>query len=209
MDQNRQIRFLIPPFVLLLSVFLADFLSGLHFFSKIAEHSDKSILIFAGIGASTIPIGFLIGAVAISFWNLLGFVALKWRKKGWNYEATISDQAYRRIWSRLDIDSNVECDSRQRFFASATFDHGLLPKGINGWTMRRWNAFNTHFNCYVALMLALPVCSLFSIRITMRWLTVTIIMMIILLFNARIAYRQTIGMIEFQANRNLSKKDCS
>ena len=149
MDQNRQIRFLIPPFFLLASLFLVDYLSCSNFFIKIAALPDNKILAFvAALGASTIPLGFFIGAISIlSLHGYSKLVSVIKREK-WNYESGISDETCKRIWSQLELETNFKFDLKKRLYIVATFDHGILPQGINEWTMRRWNAFNTNFNCF-------------------------------------------------------------
>jgi len=208
MDQNRQIRFLIPPFFLLASVFLADFLSCSNIFNSIAALPGNKILaIVAALGASTIPLGFLIGVITIAFLNLYGIVLSKVKGETWNYETGISKETCKKIWPTLEIELNSRFDFQKRFFISATFDHGILPKEINGWIMRRWNAFNINSNCVTALILSIVACHFFSIGMTLIWLLTTIVIMVLLFFNARIAWYQTMQMIEFQAARNLNKKE--
>ncbi len=209
MDQNRQIRFLIPPFFLLAAIFLADFLSCANIIRYIANLSDKNILaIIAALGASTIPLCFLIGALPIALLNLYGSLRSKIKnEETWNYEAVISDETCKRIWPQLELELSYRFDLGRRFYISATFDHGILPRGINEWIMRRWNAFNLNINCVTALFLALIFCWLSpSFKITSTWMITVFLFMVTLIYNARVAWRQTMGMIDFQAARNLNKK---
>ena len=208
MDQNRQIRFLIPPFFLIASLFWADFLSCSNIFNSIAALPGNKILaIIAAFGASTIPLGFLIGVITIAFLNLYGIVLSKVKGETWNYETGIGKETCKKIWPELEIELNSRFDFEKRFFISATFDHGILPKGINEWIMRRWNAFNINSNCFTALTLSIVACLFFSIEITPIWLLTTIFIMVLLLLNTIIAWYQTMQMIEFQAVRNLNKKE--
>ncbi len=207
MDQNRQIRFLIPPFFLLASLFWADFLSGSNIFSKIAVDPGKNILAIVASLGSTIPLGFLIGGISIALLNLFGFVVSKIKKEKWNYESGILEEACKKIWPQLELESNFKFDFEKRFYISATFDHDILPEGINKWVMRRWNAFNINFNCYTALILSYAALLFLPIDITLAWVSTTILLMALLLVNATAAWLQTMEMIEFQANRNLNKKE--
>lgn len=206
MDQNRQIRFLIPPFFLLASLFWGDHLSCSNIVREIAKMPDNQLLaIVAAIGASTIPLGFLIGALPIAVFHLIGF-ALKISKKiKWNYESGISEDAVKKIWPKLN--TKLELDYGQRFYVSATFDHGILPQRINSWTLRRWNAFNVNVNCCSALLLSHAFGRIFSIDQTSCWWLTTFIIMIPLSINAVTAWCQTMKMLEFQANRELVNID--
>jgi len=202
MDQYRQIRLLIPPFVLFASLFWADFLSCSNLINKIAGADNGKILaIVAALGVSTIPLGFLIGTIPIALFHLIELV-LKIFKKNWSYEVWISEKAFKKTWSQVTKD---EFDFRKTFYASATFDHDILPEGINKWLMRRWNAFNTNINCFFAVVLSYVALSVFSIERTQTWWITTIIFGSILLLNAIMAWLQTMKMIEFQANRNFKK----
>jgi len=201
MDQNRQIRFLIPPFFLFASLFWADFLSCSNIIARIAAQPNINILaIVAALGASTIPIGFLLGAIPIGVFNAVGCVC-----KNWNYESSISLRAFKQIWPQLE--TKLKFDLQKRFYASVTFDHDILPKGINKWIMRRWNAFNININCFTALLLSHIVRPLFSIETTCYCVLTTVLIMALLLFNAIMAWCQTMKMIEFQATRKLNKKE--
>ena len=155
-----------------------------------------------GVGASIIPLGFLIGSLPIAVCHLIE-LALKIFKRHWSYEVWVSDVAAKKIWAHV---TKKRFKSQERFYASATFDHSILPKGVNAWIMRRWNAFNTNINCCSALLLAHAVGSFLSIDQSFYWWATTILVMMPLLINAIMAYCQTMRMIEFQANRNFQKE---
>lgn len=204
MDQNRQIRFLIPPFLLLASLFLGDFVSCSNIINKIAEQPDKNILaIVAALGGSTIPIGFLIASIPIAVLNFIGFVCCR-KKSKWNYELSISPKALKMIWPKLE--TSLKFDFQKRFYAGVTFDHDILPLGIHQWLYRRWNAFNICINCCAALLLSHAIGYFLLIRQTFYWWIVTTIIFLFMFFNAMVAWRQTMQMIEFQAFRNFEKK---
>lgn len=204
MDQNRQIRFLIPPFFLIASLFLGDFFSCSNIINRIAEQGDQNILaIVAALGASTIPLGFLIGAIPIAVLNFIGLVPCR-KKTKWNYELSISPNALKKIWPKLE--TSLKFDFQKTFYAGVTFDHDILPVGIHQWLMRRWNAFNIHINCCTSLLLSHAVGPFLSISQTLYWWIATIIIFLLFFFNAMVARRQTMQMLEFQALRDFEEK---
>jgi len=215
MDQNRQIRFFIPPFFLIGSVFLADSLSCLNLFHRIAELLGKDTLAIAGaLGASTIPLGFLIGTISVGILKIVSFVMSNcclsnWNNEweGWDIESPISNDACRKIWPQLDIWTKSEVEFKNRFYISATFDHGILPERINKWTMRRWNAFNTNVNCLSALGLSWIVCEYFEVKLTPEWYLSVGVVAFLLIVNARFSWQEIKKMIEFQAGRKFCKKN--
>ena len=83
----------------------------------------------------------------------------------------------------------------------ATFDHELLAPGIHTWLLRRWNAFNVAAHSVVALALAHLLAPAFSIPLGCAWLATTVVSIAILGWTAFNAWRDTMGMIEFQSHR--------
>ena len=96
------------------------------------------LIIVVGFGIGTIP------NVALRFLFLLG------GKK--QYEAVLRRDCIDRIWKKLK--TTQQFDEQLALFATATFDHELLPKGIHEWLLRRWSAFNICTRSFVALALA-------------------------------------------------------
>jgi hypothetical protein len=210
MDQNRQIRFLIPPFFLWGALFLANYLYGFNIFRGLSSSQNDRILeIAAGLAALTIPMGFFIGAISLLLLYSFSILVSIIKRKRWNYEAAISDEACKRIWQELEVEVGQKFDLGKRFYISATFDHSILDKGINEWIMRRWNAFNLHIHCATALLLAIGFCWWFpSSKTAERWHYIILIgaVIIILTVNAVIAWLQTMKMIEFQSIRKQGRE---
>jgi len=199
MDQSRQIRFLIPPFFLYASLFWGDYVSCGNLFEQItSQPSLKVFFSIVGLGASTIPLGFLIGSIPIALFNLIELL-LKIFNKHWSYEVWIKKEDAKKLWNKV---TKQEFNFKKTFYASATFDHGILEKGVNSWMMRRWNAFNTNLNCCIALMLAHVIGSFLSVKQSRSWYATTGVIFVALLINAIMAYWKTMKMIEFQANRD-------
>jgi hypothetical protein len=204
MDQDRQIRFVIPPFLL-----LASLLWGAHL-----GHSDLSAIwqpelaknllgVLAAAVVVIVPIGFLISALSVL---LLRLLAMSWGKP--TYEAVLSDSTLERIWCHLR--SKQEIDKRLTLYAAATFDHELLPAGIHAWLLRRWNSFNVAAHSIVALLLAHFVGFIFSIPQVRWWWVSTLVLVGLLCIIAFNAWRETMEMIEFQSYRRQktdTKKD--
>jgi hypothetical protein len=212
MDQDRQIRFLISPFFLYASLtwwayvdpFLHCYLVGLNL-------APKDLLsIAAAAGAATIPLGFSIGTLGLALLRLWFFIRYRSSRQRQMYEASLSDDCLQVIL-RVTGASKENRDSL--LYAAVTFDHELLPEGVHKWLLRRWNSFNVAFSSAFALLMSLLIVplrilytwSLNPIRGWSRgesWWAATNIFLIILVFNAaRMSWRETMGMIEFQSRR--------
>ena len=127
------------------SLFWADFLSCSNIINKIAEADNRHVLaIVAALGVSTILLGFIIGAITIAFFHLIEIGLKVFRKGNWNYdssfsakarswsyESSINKEAYKKIWHQLELKRCPRFAFQKRFYISGTFDHDILPEGIN------------------------------------------------------------------------------
>ena len=195
MDQDRQIRFLIPPFSLIGSLFLGAKLNGIDLSSAFKPEMAKDLLgLLAATAVLILPMGFLIGVISVT---LLRIIAVVLRQP--THEVYLSHSTLARIWEQ--IRTSMVQDRNLALYAAVTFDHELLAPGIHSWLMRRWNAFNTACGSVVALALALCVAPLFSLRRVLPWTCSTVVLAAVLLAFAIIAWRETMKMVEFQSFR--------
>jgi hypothetical protein len=200
-DQVRQIRFVIPPFLLFASLLLCAYLNGYHP-SPIFKLASVEGVIGALVGgaATTVAIGYLISTVSVLFLRCYAC----WRD--WpTYEAQLGDDAFRRIWVRLD--SEQEKDPKLILYAATTFDHELLDKPIHEWLFRRWNSFYVATNSVVALFFALVLSLILPIHGNCKcwawWALFNVLAGLLLGIAARQSWREVMKMIEFQSFRLL------
>jgi hypothetical protein len=156
MDQDRQIRFLIPPFFLYASLLWWAFVDPrLHcFLTALAGNELKEILaVAATLGAATIPLGFSIGTLGLLLLKLAFHVRSRISSLRRIHEAYITEECFRVILRETAAPTTD--DRRSLLYATATFDHELLPEGIHTWLMRRWNTFNVAFSSAIAIFISL------------------------------------------------------
>jgi len=203
MDQERQIRFLYPPFFLLASLHWGIYLDPNRSLKDILPTLQSPIGVnellglIAGGSVIIIASGFLIGAISVVLLRITFFFLGRH-----HYEAHVSPSAFKLIWERLDTSEPL--DTRKVLYAIATFDHELLPKSIHEWIGRRWSAFNVSAYSCIALVLALIIGRRLSITLGCEWLVTTLIIIALLAFNACHAWRDTMGMIDFQSRRHFN-----
>ena len=203
MDPLRQLRWLIPPFFFLACLLLGAHLGGVLDYSflqsEVITKNTSAIvaLLITTLTATVLPLGFLISSISIHLLRLVFLISNRFKPR--IYEAVISDEAWDRIWSKLGpIPPRTE---KLKLYAAATFDHELLPLAIHEWMFRRWTTFNLSFHSSTALILAYIIGRLLGIPRTIQWEVITSLVVILLLINAIIAWRQTMAMIEFQSHR--------
>jgi len=158
MDQDRAIRFAIPPFFLLASLLwgahLGDFdfsawlLSTGNLTTEKLDFARELLGLLAATAVAIVPVGFLISSLSVF---LLRVIALIARRP--TYEAVLDNHTLQRIWNQLHNHSHTVNQS-QTLYAVVTFDHELLKAGIHRWLLRRWNSFNVAAHSIVALVLA-------------------------------------------------------
>jgi hypothetical protein len=162
MDEDRQIRFLIPPFFLYASLLWWAFIDPYLQCSLAALTGDslkEMVAIVAAGGAATIPLGFSIGTLGVFILTGLlrsGFPWWKPRPKERQiYEAWVSKECFSSILLVTKAPDYPWNDSRPSLLSAvATFDHELLPKGIHEWLRRRFNAFIVASNSALAILIS-------------------------------------------------------
>lgn len=196
MDQDRQIRFAIPPFLLFASLLLGAHLGGRDLSPLLKPDTVKDLFgVLAAAAVSIVPVGFLIGAISVI---VLRGVALIVRTP--TYEAHLKAIALQRIWEHIRPVGKQ--DPKATLYVVATFDHELLAPGIHAWIVRRWNAFYVSANSCVALLLAHALAAPFCIAQTWRWGLSTAVIVAVLAIHAISAWHDTMAMLEFQASRS-------
>jgi hypothetical protein len=209
MDQTRQIRFLIPPFILYGSLLWGLYCSDqCHNRWWSLMHSSETILAFVSIaGVSALPLGFLIGTISVM---VLRLFFLPTRHK---YETCVSvkclgqmNRKVSRQWESLYFkDLSIWKKKREEHMIEVTFSHGVLKEkypGVHEWLVRRWNAFNLSAHCVCALALAHvagPVLG-WGWPPPCRWWLPSLVLGIALFFTSFFAWRETMAMIEFQSD---------
>jgi MFS family permease len=203
MDEARQVRFLVAPFYFLASLVAGAMLAGKVTPDNLSDAQLKSVLAAAAaIIAATVPLGFLIGSLSIMALRAIFRLgsALRWAHNS-TYEASLSPETWGRIWSRLRMAPERPFAPPLALYTAATYDHEVLPRGIHEWLGRRWNAFNVSVSSATALVLAPIVGALLSIPLKPAWWITSIVLVVLFLATATLAWRDTMKMIEFQSYR--------
>ncbi len=223
MDQNRQIRFLIPPFFLFASIFLgAHFDSDICLPNLINSYSDYKVSVITIIGISVLPVGFCIGTFTLVILRGIFLIINKIFEeyKYATYEACFSVVDTNELWEKLIKLNKIKPDANQTFlddkrgfrawrrkiFSSHilwnSFVHTHLEQGILRWMERRWSAFLLNLNISMALIIGLLLGILyFSIDPTMEWIIFNSVLLIIFIYLGYRAFIETIKMALFQSHR--------
>jgi hypothetical protein len=198
MDQIRQIRLLIPPFFLFVSLLFGEHFAGMQPMEYLLQSKDLPTVV-AIVGITVIPLGFLIGAISI-LW-LWGFYFVIRRQ---HYETDAPKYCAKCMLQRLSISAEKASyfsAADLKFYSVITFDHELLDGPIHDWVTRRWSAFNTSMNCCTALFMAHGLGNFLGIAQTCPWWIFTILLVSVLQVSGWRAYLQTMRMVYFQSLR--------
>lgn len=206
MDQNRQIRFLIPPFFLFSSLLWGIYWSdSVHL--RWHDMMQDGLLTYIGIAvASTLPLGFLIGTITVLLLKIFSLIL------GQYYETITSKGTFEKMSKGINTNvSKIELEyfrrlkmMRIRFNTVVIFDHEILynnSKGTHEWLIRRWSAVNISFSSIIALFLALVTGLILEIPVTPLWKNSTYIMALLLFITGIFAWRDIYKMFEFQSCR--------
>lgn len=199
MDHLRQIRFVIGPFFFLGSLLCAGVLDCRITLGMLHELSGGGAAVLIAIaGASIFPLGFLIGGITI-FLGQIWFDACKFGA----LEFSVGDAARQGIWTTLNA-GNPPANRKEDIYGGTTYELEMFTESVMRWVDRRWNAFHASANSCTGLVLALFVAPwLFDLG-ARQWggyVGLTLMLVAVLSVMARRTWRQTMGMIEFQATR--------
>jgi hypothetical protein len=209
-DQNRQIRLLIPPFFLVASVLWRAYLSGqLNDYLRASPNSDAASLklvvsILGIVGVSTLPVGYAIGALTFA---ILRLFPLRFVFPHRDFDIPISRDAMKTIWEELAPPILEEKQqARYRLCAATVFDHVLLRKEIHEWLFRRWTSFLVSAQCVTALLLSIWVGDVLQIRPSSAWWKTISGLGVIFLWNAVKAWREAHRMFSFAAELKVTRR---
>lgn len=206
MDEQRQIRFLYPPFVM-----LASLLWGIHLDhntslasllqNRIPSGSEWSgvIGIVLGGGAVVIVFGFVIATISISLLRLIFLIRSLCTCRWTHFEATVSSDCLKLLWPKLGLPNPV--DECKMLYAVVTFDHERLPRRVHEWLRRRWSAFLISSHSVVALGIALFIGWHLNVALTRDWIITSCALMLLFLWTAVAAWIGNMRMIELQSVR--------
>lgn len=207
MDEQRKIRFLYPPLVM-----LASLLWGIHLDpntnlasllqNRIFPVSDWNGIIGIVLGGGTVVIafGFVISTVSISFLRLIFLIRGCWTGRKVDFEATVSSRCLKLLWAKLGLPQPP--DDSKMLYAVVTFDHEKLPRPVHEWLRRRWSAFLISSHSVVALGFALFFGWSFNVELTICWIITSCVLMFVFLWAAVIAWIGNMRMIELQSDRD-------
>jgi hypothetical protein len=201
MDQDRQIRFLYPPFFLVMSLLWGLFVDpsrplkdALPIIGDTTFSASEVLGLLAGGSIIVLAFGFLIGAISsISLRCIFRFFG------NCHYEAAVSSKTLESISKYLKVIDKTP--KKYILSAVASFDHEILSPNVNGWIHRRWMAFTTSAHSCTALFLAIIIGLCLSIKLTWAWIIPNLLAFGFLALNAYYAWRDAMEMIEFQSLR--------
>lgn len=209
MDEERKIRFVLPPLFLIGSIGWAVFSDSDTTLNQVIQSTfgleiddlGGMLALLAGGGVAVVTFGFLLGTLTI-------FVLRTTFRIGWNkyHEVFVSNDALDKIWHTIGVTDKQHQTVENELFAVATFDHETIKgtdktNGIHSWLLRRWNAFNISATSTTALVVSCIVVWCSKIAHSWAWFLPVLVVISLFVWSAIVAYRDTMGMIEFQAKR--------
>ena len=205
MDEDRRIRFLVAPVLFLASIGWGTWLdpySSAQVLETLAKLPKEPVTVlvaaFVGGGIMLFASGFVIGT--INYALLRGGSVLwqwSWSKQ---HEVAISEEILKMLWSKLNIPGEVT--QSDELYIGVTFDHGVLQekhKGVHQWLVRRWSAVSVNSTSITGLVMSLCIGPLAGIQLSPRWWIPVIVVIIAFLCTGIWAWRDTMGMLTFQA----------
>jgi len=207
MDEDRRIRFMVAPLLFLASlawgivrdpqVGLSNVLPGVEL--RLSELTGLAAAIVGG-GLALFPLGFAIGTTTYVALRLVFLMSRIFRRGSGCHEIALSPDVLAAVWHSIGMPG--EPNPAQELFAGVTFDHDTLRRtreGVHRWVLRRWNAFSIAVTSVTALLLSLGAGRLLGIHWRADWHPGVLVLCAVFLISAIFAWRDTMGMLAFQA----------
>ena len=204
MEQNRELRFLIPPLVFLAALGLGAAIDPQIPLLKLltlgpAENSSRIFSLALAGGVLIVTMGFVISAIAIFLLRIVFFII--GRRPG-GYEVAVPQHALLAIWNALKCSGTPE--ARETLSAVAAYSHSVLPTRLNDWAGRRWNTFMVSINSAVAIGLAHLIGVTnpwYPIAQVPGWIVPEVTVASVLLVNGSVAWYQAGRFVAFVSER--------
>lgn len=129
MDEERKIRFVLPPLFLIGSIGWAVFSDSDTTLNQVIQSTfgleiddlGGMLALLAGGGVAVVTFGFLLGTLTI-------FVLRTTFRIGWNkyHEVFVSNDALDKIWHTIGVTDKQHQTVENELFAVATFDHETI-----------------------------------------------------------------------------------
>lgn len=201
MDNERQIRFLYPPLLVVL-YFLLGWLSDCQGRQEleclVKELTELGALygLFAS-GSVILVVGFVLGTVTYLLLRLFARVL-----DSETHEIPCDTEMREAIWRATGSDTGLPKND-YLLMAGVWIDFVHCKDGVHEWIVRRWNAFNTSANIVVGVVIVLPWGSAIwrERDIPPIWYCLGFFLIGGFLINALIAYSETMRMIRFAAQK--------
>jgi hypothetical protein len=194
MDEDRRIRFLIPPVLFVASLLWGAWLDGQRWSAFVAAMgSDWSAIIgiVTGGGVVVIAGGYILGTITYCALRFGFFWCGKLQHGSQYHEAGLSKEVLVAVWKALKLEPPSDEKLREDELGGVVaFDHGPREnwEAVHLWLVRRWTAFNIACNSVAGLLLSLLVGRLaFHIRPNLSWLIPVCIFILILIGTACVA----------------------
>ncbi|MFI5396385.1 MAG: hypothetical protein ACHQ9S_12710 [Candidatus Binatia bacterium] len=209
MDEDRRIRFLVAPLLFFASLAwgllrdgtrsLSDVLPSLGL--KLDKIPDLVALLTGG-GIAVFALGYVIGTSSYVLLRLAFLLKACVCGGSGSHEISLSGEALDEVWKKIGATGTAS--RAQEFFAGVTFDHDVLRTahdGVHRWLVRRWNAFSVAVTSVTGLVLSVSIGALMRIKFSVEWWVPVAIVSTVLCVSAILAWRDTMGMLRFQATR--------
>jgi amino acid transporter len=201
-DEDRRIRFLVPPVLFAASLLLgasSDETTRSLIRSALAN-ADLSkwigvlVGLIAGAGILVFAVGYVIGTCTLLRLFFRYILKIQF------HEAPLSDHALPLVWKTLHATGSPS--RKQKLSATVAFDFDVLREKherVHHWLIRRWNAFSIASTSLFGLILSFLCGYGIGMALTATWIIPVVIFMIILVFVMTWAWRDNMSMLDFMA----------
>lgn len=202
MVEERNLRFLYPPMVIVSSMLLLCFMTDDYKvqINPSIKEIIKDLVALGDIAAGILSIGFLlffghvIGLFTVLFLTSLANFC-RWKS---TYEFQFSENIWEIINQKNGRAHLKHTDNRDDLSAGISFDHEQIVDENRKWLSRRWNSFFISANCCIAFLLSIVTARLIGFEVNCLWIILNLSMAALFFIHARLSWKQSMNFVVYQ-----------
>lgn len=202
MIEERNLRFLYPPMVIVSSMLLLCFMTD-GYKDQLDPNLKKITNDLAELGdlaTGILSIGFLlfVGHV-IGLFTVLFLTAFsnfcRWKS---TYEFHFSEIIWEVINQKNGRGHLKHTDNRDDLSAGISYDHEQITEENQKWLSRRWNSFFISANCCLAFFLSIVLARVIGFEVNCPWVIINLVMAALFFIHARLSWKQSMNFVIYQ-----------
>ncbi|MBK7128277.1 MAG: hypothetical protein IPM74_12370 [Crocinitomicaceae bacterium] len=202
MIEERNLRFLYPPMVIVSSMLLLCFMTDGY-----KDQLDPNLKKITNdlIELGDLAAGILSIAFVLFLGHVIGLFTVLFLTEFANFcrwKSTYEFQFSENIWEKINLKNGREhlnhTENRDDLSAGISYDHEQITEENQKWLSRRWNSFFISANCCLAFFLSIVLGCVIGFEVNCTWIIINLVMAALFFIHARLSWKQSMNFVVYQ-----------